>query len=153
MRKQLLITGLCCGLALAPIPAVLAQTSDQSTDHQRIEALEARVAALEQRLGAPSTMSQPPSGQPTPATTAPATVTPAPTTVASTKPAPAAVSPPPAAGDWSQLHTGMDAREVTAELGPPDHKQVRPTSEIWFYPSDRQVQFDRNSRLESWSRP
>lgn len=145
MRKQLLITGLCCGLAFALAPAVLAKTIDQATDHQRIKALEARVAALEQRLGMPSVTPQPASHRPT-------SVTPAPTPAARALPATTATAPPTPA-DWSHLHRGMHPREVTAQIGPPDHKQVRPMSEIWFYPDDRQLEFDRNNQLESWSKP
>ncbi|HUV97527.1 MAG TPA: hypothetical protein VMV98_08670 [Acidobacteriaceae bacterium] len=145
MRKQLLITGLCCGLAFAPAPAVLAKTTDQTTDHQRIKALEARVAALEQRLGMPSVTSRPASRQQT-------SVAPAARAAARALPATTAVAPPTPA-DWSQLHRGMDPREVTAQIGPPDHKQIRPMSEIWFYPDQRQIEFDRNDRLESWSKP
>ena len=147
MQKHLLITGLCCGLAFAPAaPAALAQTTDQTTDHQRIKALEARVAALEQRLDMPSATPQPVSHrQPS--------LTVAPTPAASPhQPAPTATAPP-ASFDWSQLRRGMDPREVTARIGPPDRKQVRPMSEIWFYPDDRQIEFDRNSQLQSWSKP
>ncbi|HZX70239.1 MAG TPA: ABC transporter C-terminal domain-containing protein [Rhodanobacter sp.] len=143
MRKQLLITGLCCGLALVPTRAVLAQTTNQ-TDHQRIEALEARVAALEQRLSMPPVTSASASHQ--------AAVAPAPQAPAQVLPA-AVAAAAPTAGDWSQLHQGMDPREVTAQIGPPDHKQVRPMSEIWFYPDNRQLSFDNNGRLDSWSKP
>lgn len=149
MRKQLLITGLCCGLALVPAWAVLAQTTNQ-TDHQRIEALEARVAALEQRLNMPPVTSAAASHQQT-------SVAPAPQAPAAEAPArvlPAAVAAvAPTAGDWSQLHQGMDPRQVTAQIGPPDHKQVRPMSEIWFYPDNRQLEFDNYGRLDSWTKP
>lgn len=145
MRKQLLITGLCCGLAFAPTTAVRAKTTDQTTDHQRIEALEARVAALEQRLGMPSVTAPPASRRHT-------SVTPAPAPAARTRPATTTTAPPTPA-DWSRLHRGMGPREVAAQIGPPDHKQVRPMSEIWFYPDHRQLQFDRNGWLENWSKP
>ncbi len=147
MRKQLLITGLCCGLAFALSPAVLAKTTDQPTDHQRIKALEARVAALEKRLGMPAA-SSPPASNP------PASVTPAATPVARELPAPvAAPAAPSTPADWSRLHRGMSPREVTAQIGPPDHRQVRPMSEIWFYPDDLQLEFDRNGQLDNWSKP
>ncbi|MEO7051033.1 MAG: hypothetical protein ABI128_05150, partial [Rhodanobacter sp.] len=89
MRKHLLITGLCCGLAFAlAAPAGLAQTTDQNADHQRIKALEARVAALEQRLDMPPA-TPPPVAQRQPSLTA------APTPAASPQPAaPAAMAPP-----------------------------------------------------------
>lgn len=145
MRKQLLITGLCCGLAFAPTPTVLAKTTDQTTDHQRIKALEARVAALEQRLGRPSVSSPPAPHHQT-------SVSPAATPAARALPAATAAAPSTPA-DWSHLHRGMAPREVTAQIGPPDHRQVRPMSEIWFYPDDRQLEFDRNGQLESWSKP
>ena len=147
MRKHLLITGLCCGLAFAlPAPAALAQATDQTTDHQRIKALEARVAALEQRLDMPAATPPPVSHrQPSP------NVAPAPA-ASPRRPAPTAAVPP-ASADWSQLHTGMDPREVSARIGPPVRKQVRPMSEIWFYPDDRQIEFDRDNRLQSWSKP
>ena len=144
MRKLLLITGLCCGLAFVPTRAVMAKTTDQ-TDHQRIKALEARVAALEQRLGMPPATSTAVPQHQTP-------VAPAPETAARALPATVAAAAPTAA-DWSQLHRGMAQREVTAQIGPPDHKQVRPMSEIWFYPGNRQLEFDRNDRLDSWSKP
>jgi hypothetical protein len=157
MHKQLLITGLCCGLAFAPALAALAQTTDQTTDHQRIEALEARVAALEQRLG--MTPATPPASHPQPSpTTSPTSVaTPTPTaaptpTITPGQPAPV-VKTRPASSDWSQLRRGMNPREVTALLGPPKQKQVRPMSEIWFYPDDRQIEFDNGNRLQSWSKP
>ena len=146
MRKQLLITGLCGALAFAPMPAAQAETGDRTTDHQRIEALEARVAALEQRLGMPPATA-PPAASPRQTAAAPA-----PTAAAPALPATAAAVPP-TAGDWSQLHLGMDTREVTALIGPPRHKQVRPMSEIWLYPDQRQLEFDRNGRLDSWSKP
>ncbi|MEO8779763.1 MAG: hypothetical protein ABI389_13960 [Rhodanobacter sp.] len=147
MRKHLLITGLCCGLAFAPsAPAALAPTTDQTTDHQRIKALEARVAALEQRLDMPAATPQAVSHR-QPAL--PAAVTPA---ARPDQPA-AAAAPAPASYDWSHLHTGMDPQEVTAQIGPPARKQVRPMSEIWFYPDDRQIEFDRDNRLQSWSKP
>jgi hypothetical protein len=151
MQKHLLITGLCCGLAFAlSAPAALAQTADQTTDHQRIKALEARVAALEQRLDMPAATPQPASsGQPAP-TAAP---TPTPTPAASPQqPLPIATAAP-ASGDWSQLHRGMDPRQVTALLGAPDSKQVRPMSETWFYPDGRQLEFDSGNRLQGWSTP
>ena len=152
MRKHLLITGLCCGLAFAlTAPAALAQTTDQTTDHQRIKALEARVAALEQRLDTPPATPQPMSrGQPS-LTVAPTPAAPTPP-ASPQQPAPAATAPP-ASYDWSQLRRGMDPREVTARIGPPDRKQVRPMSEIWFYPDDRQIEFDNSNRLQSWSKP
>ena len=147
MRKHLLLTGLCCGLAFAlSAPAALAQTAEQTTDHQRIKALEARVAALEQRLDVPAA-TPPPVSPSQPAVTA------APTPAASPRqPAPAATAPP-ASLDWSQLHRGMSPREVTALIGAPDQRQVRPMAEIWFYPGDRRIEFDSNNRLESWSQP
>jgi hypothetical protein len=147
MQKHLLITGLCCGLAFAlPALAALAQTTDQTTDHQRIEALEARVAALEQRLDVPVAAPQPAS-HPQPSVTA------APTPAASPRqPAPPTAVPPPSS-DWSQLHRGMDPRQVTALIGAPDSKQVRPMAEIWFYPDGRQLEFDSSNRLQSWSQP
>lgn len=144
MRKQLLITGLCCGLAFMPSPAVLAKTTDQTTDHQRIKALEARVAALEQRLGMPPATSAPTSQHQT-------SVAPAPKAAARALPEAAVAAPTTV--DWSGLHRGMAPREVTAQIGPPDHKQIRPMSEIWFYPDHRQLEFDRNDRLDSWSKP
>ncbi len=146
MRKQLLITGLGCALVFASTPAVLAKTVKPATDHQRIEALEARVAALEQRLG------MPPATTPPPATPRQPSVAAAPAAAARALPATAAVAPPTAA-DWGQLHLGMDPREVAALIGPPQHKQVRPMSEIWFYPDQRQLEFDRNGRLDSWIKP
>jgi hypothetical protein len=146
MQKHLLVTGLCCGLAFAlPAPAALAQTTDQTTDHQRIEALEARVAALEQRLDMPAAAPQPVSPR-QPAPTA------APIPAASPQPAPTATTPP-ASADWSQLHRGMDPRQVTALIGAPESKQVRPMAEIWFYPDDRQLEFDSSNRLQSWNTP
>ena len=147
MRKQLLITGLCCVLvlALAPAPAVVAKTAEPTTDHQRIEALEARVAALEQRLGLPPA--------PTPPHASPRQTSAAPAPTAAAQALPAAAAAPPTAADWSQLHRGMDPREVAALIGPPQHKQVRPMSEIWFYPDQRQLEFDRNGQLDSWSKP
>ena len=146
MRKLLLITGLCGALAFAPMPAARAKTIEPTTDHQRIVALEARVAALEQRLG------MPPATTPPPASPRQTAAAPAPTAAAPALPA-TATAVPPTAADWSQLHRGMDPRQVTAHIGPPDHKQVRPMSEIWFYPDQRQLEFDRNDRLESWSKP
>jgi hypothetical protein len=181
MRKHLLITGLCCGLAFALLtPAALAQTTGQMTDHQRIEALEARVAALERRLGMAPATPQPvshhqpsPTAAPTPATShrQPAATAMAPTAtpqpVPHRQPSPTATptpatSPrqpaatatvPPASSGWSHLHRGMDSRQVIALIGQPEKRQARPMSEIWFYPDDRQVEFDRNSRLQSWSKP
>ena len=50
-------------------------------------------------------------------------------------------------------HQRIEAREVTALIGPARHKQVRPMSEIWFYPDQRQLEFDRNGRLDRWSKP
>ena len=144
MRKHLLIAGPCCGLAFVPTQAVRAQTTNQ-TDHQRIEALEARVAALEQRLNmSPIT--------PAPASDHQTSVAPAPKAPARVRPA-AMAAAAPAAADWSQLHQGMTPREVTAQIGPPDHKQLRAMSEIWFYPDDRQLEFDRDNRLDTWSKP
>lgn len=91
MRKHLLITGLCCGLAFVLLtPAALAQTTGQMTDHQRIEALEAQVAALERRLD------MAPTAAPTPATS-------------HRQPA-ATATVPPASSDWSHLHRGKDSR-------------------------------------------
>lgn len=118
MRKQLLISGPCCGLALAPSPAVLAKTSEQSIDHPRIEAMEARVAALEQRLDMRQATAQPASHHRT-------SVTPAPTSAARTAPAAAAA---PASADWSGLHRGMDGsagghrtdRPAGSQAGPSD---------------------------------
>ena len=156
MRKQLLITGLCCGLAFVPTRAVLAQSTNQ-TDHQRIQQLEARVAALEQRLSMPPVTPAPASHQQTPvapAPQAPARVAPAPAPAPVPAVAPAAVvAAAPTTADWSQLHRGMAPREVTAQIGPPDKKQVRPMSEVWFYPDQRQLEFDHNNRLDSWSKP
>ena len=147
MRKHLLITGLCCGLAFAlPAPAALAQTTDQTTDHQRIKALEARVAALEQRLDMPPATTQPASHR-QPSLTA------APTPAASPEQPAPSVTAPPASFDWSQLHRGMNPRQVIALIGPPDQKQARPMSEIWFYPDNRQIEFDTYGRLQSWSNP
>lgn len=127
MRKLLLITGLCCALAFVPTPAARAKATDQKTsDHQRIKALEARVAALEQRLGMPPVSSAPSPHQQ-------ASVAPAPTAAAPTPtptPPATAVAASPTTADWSQLHRGMTPREVTAQIGPPDHKQIRPMSEI-----------------------
>ena len=144
MRKPLLITGLCGALAFASMPSAQAKTVEQTTDHQRIEALEARVAALEQRLGMPPATAQPASARQT-------ALAPAPTAAA--RALPVAAAAPRAAGDWSQLRRGMDPREVTAHIGSPDHKQVPPMFEIWFYPDQRQLEFDRNDRLDSWSKP
>ena len=158
MRKQLLITGLCCGLALVPTGAVLAQTTDQ-TDHQRVmslearvKSLEARVAALEQRLNMPPVTSAPASPPVTSASASPHKTSVAPAPKAPARPPPAAVAAPTTA-DWSQLHRGMDPREVTALIGPPDNREVRPMSEIWFYPDNRQLEFDHNGRLDSWTKP
>ncbi len=147
MRKLLLITGLCCGLVFAPpAPAALGQTTEQTSDHQRIQALEARVAALEQRLDMPPATPQPVSHrQPS--------LTSAPTPAASPHPPAPTATAPPASSDWSHLHRGMNPREVTAQIGPPDRRQVRPMSEIWFYPDNRQIEFDNNNRLQSWSKP
>ena len=150
MRKHLLLTGLCCGLAFAlSAPAALAQTTEQTSDHQRIKALEARVAALEQRLDTPPANPQPVSPRQPSLTAAPIPA------ASPQQPAPVATAPParPASSDWSQLRRGMNPREVIAQIGPPDQKQVRPMSEIWFYPDDRQVEFDSGSRLQSWSKP
>jgi hypothetical protein len=149
MRKHLLITGLCCGLAFAPLTrGALAQTTGQTTDHQRIEALEARVAALERRLGmAPATPTPQPVSHSQPSPTA------APTPTISPRQPAATATVPPAPSDWSHLRRGMDARQVIALIGQPESKQARPMSEIWFYPDDRQVEFDRNSMLQSWSKP
>lgn len=160
MRKHLLITGPCCGLAFALLaPAALAQTTAQMTDHQRIEALEARVAALERRLGmAPATPKPVPQSQPSP--TAPKPVsqrqpspTAAPTPAISPLQPAATATVPPASSGWSHLRRGMDSRQVIELIGQPENRQARPMSEIWFYPDDRQVEFDRNSRLQSWSKP
>ncbi|HET9819188.1 MAG TPA: hypothetical protein VFP92_08495 [Rhodanobacteraceae bacterium] len=152
MRKQLLMTGLCCGLAFAPAPATLAQTTDQTTDHQRIKALEARVAAIEKRLDMTPAAPQPePHPQPAPTTT-PTPVAAPPPTATPRQPAPV-VKARPASSDWSQLQRGMNPREVTALIGPPELKQVRAMSEIWFYPDNRQIEFDNSSRLQSWSEP
>lgn len=164
MRKHLLITGLCCGVAFVlPAPSALAQTTGQTTDHQRIQALEARVAALEQRLDMSPATPQP---QPLPQPQSPPVATPSPPmshpqpspamaptpAVTPDKPAPIATLRP-AASDWSHLRRGMNPRQVTEQLGRPDRKQVRPLSEIWFYPDDRQVEFDNGNRLQSWSKP
>ncbi len=148
MRKHLLITGLCCGLAFAlSAPVALAQTTDQTTDRQRIKALEARVAALERRLDMPPATPPQPMSHRQPALTA------APTPAASPhQPAPTATASP-ASSDWSHLHRGMNSRQVTALIGPPARKQVLPMSEIWFYPDDRQIEFDNGNRLQSWSKP
>ena len=151
MRKHLLVTGVCCGLAFAlSATAALAQATDQTTDHQRIKALEARVAALEQRLDMPPAT---PPATPQPVPHREASLTAAPLPAASLhQPAPA-VTVPPASSDWSHLQRGMAPREVAAQIGPPDRKQVRGMSEVWFYPGDRQIEFDRDSRLQSWSKP
>ncbi|MDE1893947.1 MAG: hypothetical protein KGH90_06385 [Xanthomonadaceae bacterium] len=140
MKKQRLIAGLCCALAFVPATAAWARTAGQATDHQRIEALEARVAALERRLGMSPATPEPPAPHQAAA--------PAAREAPRAQPAAAA----PIAADWSQLHRGMTAREVTAHLGPPDHRQVRPMSEVWYYPGQRQLEFDRNGRLDSWSK-
>ncbi|MGH8128505.1 MAG: hypothetical protein ACRETC_09120 [Gammaproteobacteria bacterium] len=148
MRKHLLISGLCCGLAFALLaPAALAQTTTgQTTDHERIKALEARVAALERRLNmAPATPQPVPHRQPSP--------TAAPTPATSPRQPEATATVPPAPSDWSQLHRGMDSREVIALIGPPERRLVRPMSETWLYPDNRQVEFDRNNLLQSWSKP
>lgn len=141
MQKQLAMGALFCGLAWGLAPQ--AQATDQSTD-QRIKALEARVSELERRQGI--TEKTPPAAV-APAA-APVASIPAAAPVAA---APAVTAAPARVADWGALHRGMSQHEVIAALGAPKSKQVRPLLEIWFYPGDRSVQFDRDSRLDSWS--
>jgi hypothetical protein len=154
MHKQLAVTALFCGLMVAFAPSAHARATGQSTDHQRIKALEARVAELERRQGIAEKAATTAAAAAPVAAATPAAVpmTPAPAAqAAQVAPAPAVAQAPATPADWSALHRGMNPREVLAVLGNPLNKQIRPLLEIWYYPDDRSVQFDRDSRLESWT--
>jgi hypothetical protein len=146
MRQRLAMTGLFCGLIMGLAPMMSAHAADPATE-QRIKALETRMAELERRLGVYE--SAPPAAA-TPAT---------PAVSASPGASPIVIAPPPpppkpiSASDWSGLHRGMGERAITTLLGRPQSKQITSVSETWFYDGDRQVRFDRDGRVESWSQP
>jgi len=144
MRQHLAAMGLCMLMASGLTTIAAAQSTDSSVE-KRIQALEARVTALEQRE-ASSHPASPPAPAISKQTAAPAT-RPAPPTA----PAQTSTAHPAVVANWSALHRGMSQRQVGDVLGIPESKQVRPMTEVWFYPGDRTVLFDRNGKLDSWT--
>lgn len=144
MRQHLAAKGLCMLMASGLSTIAVAQSTDSSLE-KRMQALEARVTALEQRE-----TSSHPASPPAPAMSKQAaspTTRPAPPTA----PAQTPTAHPAVVANWSALRRGMSQREVGDALGMPDSKQVRPMTEIWFYPGNRTVLFDRNGALDSWT--
>jgi len=144
MRQHLAAMGLCMLMASGLTTIAVAQSTDSSVE-KRIRALEARVTALEQREA-----SSHPASPPAPAMSMP--TAPPPTRLAPpAAPAQTSTTRTAVVANWSALHRGMSQRQVGEALGMPDSKQVRPMTEIWFYPGNRTVLFDRNGALDSWT--